>query len=131
METHNQFESSAPHKENFYLGFVAGTIIGGVISYLSHNQKQSQLKHDLLQQAKHWSKQLPDIIDELAKHDNNLHGIQKQIHEMQEVVTSNPDDPSLQVPAPETKTSTIKKISNTAKSAQKFFSKAGKMLRGK
>jgi len=131
----------APHKQNFYLGVLAGAAIGAGIAYLSSNKKGNSLKKEILAKAKKFSKQIPDLLDELNIDENDKEEqpakIQKQIAIIQKKLNTNKktqkktatDQNDTSEPNLTTATKIAKTVKNTGKKAKRFFTKAGRMLK--
>lgn len=125
----NNSNSHANHS-HFYIGLLAGGIIGAIIAYLSSHKKGGQVKKQILLAAKRFSKHLPEVLDQLANRkieDEEPQSVIKQeLTKLKNLITAEPEPP----PPPPTLTEKITAtVKNTTKSTRKFFSRAGKKLK--
>ncbi len=127
MNTHHTSPAhhDAPHKQQFYLGFAAGAVVGLGIAYLSLHKQGGTIKKDLIQKAKELAQDLPDFLDHLSSDDES--GIEKNLHDMEELITADPD---VKV-KPATARKVESTVTSTASKAKHFFTKAGRLLRKK
>ena len=121
----------AGHRQQFYLGLLAGAVIGAGIAYLCSHKKGGRIKEDLLGKAKQIAKHLPALIDELIEGDYNpIDQLKEEVNEVKTLISSEPESSE---GTDETSTDAVntfsQQIKTTANKAQRFFTKAGKILR--
>jgi gas vesicle protein len=130
--------SSSPHRQNFYLGFLAGAVIGGGIAYLAKHRHNQQLKNHLFKKAKYFSQKLPVIIKQLTEQSPNsqpVHSnLKQELDEITTILTSDPDIQSEKSNSglkPSFKTKITNTVKSTTQKAKKFFTRSGKKLTSK
>jgi gas vesicle protein len=138
---HNPGQHSPASRQQFYLGFLAGAVVGAGIAFLSASKKSGDLKKDLLEQAKQAAYKLPGFLDEIiAEFDNQKETASEQVKNFKEVLVSDPDEVNVEgeegakvekkvrKEVEEVSEPLVKVMAKTAAKAKRFFSKAGRML---